>query len=814
MEINRITLPPITAPGEVTTFYSFESGIARSVALSNMAVLLAGRQNATVPVLMIDWDTESPGLHHYFGPGQARGRADRPGQPQPGAERPGLLEYFEACRDQLQTLARSPAAADDEALARLVLEAIDWEAYVERVDDSRPLYLMRAGRFDDTYGERADAMDWDALFGACPALFRSFADHMARHFRHVLVDCRSGRSAAVSICTTLLPRKLVALFTPNQRSLEGLSGMLTRAIEYRCSHEDEQRPLLAYPVPCAIDSADCERRLQWRRGDPNRGVPGYQAALEKLLRTCYGMSQLSLDSYLDEVQLQQTNAMYSGEHVGMAPERDRDRFSLTRTFEILLDWVADGYFPWQSHAEVALLRSIAQARVQAGDSVPVAVGVPLARDLSRLGELYQKLGRDRPAQGCFEESLALRQRLLGDDHADTRASRSALAGVLRHAGKLQDARFLYELLVDECARMAGADHPATLDARSGLAATLSQLGEFERALALHEEVTADCERLFGPGHMATLNSMAGQAETLARHGERSRAKMIYENVLEGRQQLLGAEHEDTLRCTHQLAALLCDIGDLNNARLLQETVVRARERHGGPDALQTLQARETLAEILAAQGDLAAVRSMQESLARARERRLGSEHPETLSIQLRLASTLGQQGDLEAARRLQQHVVSLHERLHGTDDMETVRSKKALAATLSSQGHSVAARKLEESAQQASNRLQDSRAMSSGPYPGHLGPANVRGHIAEPSFHPDSLDYKLTKLQELIDNRSARDARALADHIRKTILRPNVAPQLRRRGVAMIKQVYIAAGDKDALRAFTQDEASSLEEAR
>jgi hypothetical protein len=42
MEINRITLPPIPGPGDVTTFYSFESGAARSVALSNMAVLQAG----------------------------------------------------------------------------------------------------------------------------------------------------------------------------------------------------------------------------------------------------------------------------------------------------------------------------------------------------------------------------------------------------------------------------------------------------------------------------------------------------------------------------------------------------------------------------------------------------------------------------------------------------------------------------------------------------------------------------------------------------------------------------------------------------
>jgi tetratricopeptide (TPR) repeat protein len=803
MEIDRITLPPITGPGEVTTFYSFESGAARSVALSNMAVLLAGRQNATVPVLMIDWDTESPGLHHWFG-------QDRAGQ-EAHAARPGLLEYFEACREQLRSLARSPGAADDEELARLVLEAIDWEAYVERVDQSRPLYLMRAGRFDDTYGERADRMDWDGLFNACPALFRCFAEHMARHFRHVLVDCRSGRSAAVSICTTLLPRKLVGLFTPNQRSLEGLAGVITRAVEYRCSHEDEQRPLLVYPLPCSIDSADCERRLQWRRGDLHRGIPGYQAALEKLLRSCYGLSQLSLDSYLDEVQLQQTNAMSSGEHLGTAT--DRDRFSLARTFETLLDWVAEGRFPWQSHAEVELLGTIAAARAACGDGVSTAVSVPLARDLARLGELYRRQGRESQAQECFEESTALRQRLLGEDHADTRASRSALAALLAETGRLHEAKFLYELLLDDSLRLAGADHPDTLAARSGLAATLSQLGEFERALALHEQVTNACERLLGPGHMATLNSLAGQAETLTRQGEFTRARMVYERVLEGRQRLLGMEHEDTLRCTQKLAVLLCELGDLGNARKLQETVVRARERHAGPDALLTLQAREALAEILAAQGDLAAVRSMLEALARARERRLGSEHPETLSIQLRLASTLGEQGDLEAARRLQQQVVSAHERIHGMDDQETLRSKKMLAATLSSQGHSVAARKLEETVQQGNNRLLNIRAMASGPHDSHPGARAERAPLADagdPAAVPDTLDYKLAQLQKLIDNRSPREARELADSLRKSILRPTVAHPLRLRGVAMIKQVYMQDRDKDALLAFTQDEVSSL----
>ena len=805
MELKRITLPLITAPGEVTTFYSFESGTARSVALSNTAVLLAGRHNATVPVLMIDWDTESPGLHHYF---------DRRG------EHPGLLEYFQACRDHLTLLGRGPATADDTGLAQQVLDAVDWEPYVERVDDSRPLYLMRAGVFDDSYGERADGMDWDGLFAACPALFRCFAEHMARRFRHVLVDARSGRSAAVSICTTLLPRKLVALFTPNQRSLDGLAGAVTRAIDYRCSHEEEQRPLLVYPLPSAIDSADCERRIQWRRGDPQRGLAGYQPVLEKLLRQCYSISQLSLDSYFDEVQLQQTNAMSGGEHLPAVAARDADRFSLTRTFEALLEWLADGRFAWQSLDEVRLAAAIASARGIMADTRAEtyggAVQLPLARDLNRLGELYREQQRVTQALACFEESLSLRQRVLGDEHRDTRASRANLAAMLRDSGKLPEASFLHELLYEDCYRLLGADHPDTLAARSALAATLATLGEFERALSLHEQVIEACERQFGPTCAMTLDSLAGQAQTLTRRGEFSRARMVYERVLEGRERLLGAEHADTLRCAQQLAMLLCEMGDLSHARKLQEGVVAARDRHLGNDHPLTLEARALLAEILAGQSDIDGVRKVLEALAAGRERSLGAEHPDTLSIQLKLASMLSDQGELDAARRLQQNLVSLHERVHGVDNLQTLNSKKALATTLSRQGHSLDARKLEESVLQGSARLINTRGMASGPHDSHAGAVGLRNAILDGRDsvgQAETLGHKLAQLQELIDNRSEREARELADSLRKSVLRPNAGNPLRLRGVAMIKQVYLRDNDKDALLSFAQDEVSSLQEA-
>lgn len=799
MELNRITLPPITAPGEVTTFYSFESGTARSAALSHMAMLLAGGQNASVPVLMIDWDLEAPGLHHFFGRVQGG--------------RPGLLEYFEACRDQL-ALPRGDAFADDDTAARQVIEAIDWELYVERVDDSRPLYLMRAGRFDDTYGERVAGMDWSALFGACPALFRCFGDSMASRFRHVLIDARCGRSAAVSICTALLPRKLVGLFTPNQRSLDGLAGVVNRAIDYRCSNEEAQRPLMVYPLPALVDSADCERRMQWRRGDPQRGSTGYQPVLERLLAQCYGLPQISLDSYLDEVQLQQTASMSGGAPMADTRGHGSDRFSMVRTFETMLEWMGDNRFPWQSHTEIRLLGAIAGARREAGAPAAAALQPQLARDLNLLGELYRDSGREVQAEECFEESMALHQELLGPDHADTRASCANLAGLLRGAGRLDDARELYQLLARDSERLLGAQHPGTIAAQAGLAATLALLGDFDAALALHARIMQSAEGGFGADHPVTLDAYAGMAQTLARQRANSRARMLYEMVLDGRQRLLGAEHEDTLRCAQQLAVVLAAIGDMGNARKLQQDVVAARERHAGPDHPATVTAREALAEILAEIGDIPAVRKLQEELARGRERSLGAEHPETLSIQLSLATTLGRQGELDLACSLQQRVVDTQERLYGANSPQALQSKKMLARTLSEQGHSLDARRIEESVAHAGERQAAPYGLPSGPHasqgaalpaePG-AGPREGAGPV------PDKLGDKLEQLQQLIDSNSDGEARELADSLRKSVLRPSVAHQLRKRGAAMIREVYSRGGDKDALLEFVQAENTLLE---
>ena len=51
--------------GTIVTFYSFKGGTGRTMALANVAWILASNGKR---VLAMDWDLEAPGLHRYFAP--------------------------------------------------------------------------------------------------------------------------------------------------------------------------------------------------------------------------------------------------------------------------------------------------------------------------------------------------------------------------------------------------------------------------------------------------------------------------------------------------------------------------------------------------------------------------------------------------------------------------------------------------------------------------------------------------------------------------------------------------------------------------
>jgi cellulose biosynthesis protein BcsQ len=230
------------------TFYSYKGGVGRSMALANIAALLAtwGKR-----VLMVDMDLEAPGLERYFIPGAS---ADEAGKRRirlssSRAATPGMLDLI------LANASRSP---------------LDWRKCVIRVqlpDSRQSLAMITAGQDTLEYAERLQELDWAEQFehNALGEYLNKLREEWLADYDVVLVDSRTGISDIGGICTIILPDVLVLLFTTNEQSLGGVAEVMRRAREVQDTLPDERGRLIALPV-CARDESQSEytRAQEWR----------------------------------------------------------------------------------------------------------------------------------------------------------------------------------------------------------------------------------------------------------------------------------------------------------------------------------------------------------------------------------------------------------------------------------------------------------------------------------------------------------------------------------------------------------------------
>jgi MinD-like ATPase involved in chromosome partitioning or flagellar assembly len=374
-ELNGETVP--AALGQVITFYSYKGGAGRSMALVNTACLLA--RGGAGRVLLVDWDLEAPGLHHYFSK-QASG----------GGAKQGLLELLSAASERVMapSLASRP---DADSIWGSLWKELDVESEFIGPTGVDGIEYMRAGRFSADYGDRLSELDWKGLFHRCPELFSALAHRLATEFKWVLVDARTGTTDTTGVCTMQIPDKLVIVFTPNRQSLEGVAALTRRAVDWRTRYGDS-RPFLVYPLPSRIDSVYDTLRKKWRYGEESEGVFGYQPLFEQALSLAYDLANCSLETYFDEVQVQHAPEFAYGERIAALEPQDgigEDRFSMLRSYEALLDWLVEGIPPWEERERY---RATAEL-IKLYDRLDVVLAAPAASEEESKAEVVRLRSR-------------------------------------------------------------------------------------------------------------------------------------------------------------------------------------------------------------------------------------------------------------------------------------------------------------------------------------------------------------------------------------------------------------------------------------
>lgn len=179
------------------TFYSYKGGVGRSLALANIACLMAQDEEHPQRVLIWDFDLEAPGLHRLF----------PPKQPQTYGFVDLAYEY-----------ARSGNIPN-----------VDDYIYESEIDG---ISVLPAGKIGESYCEKLQQIDWLKFFGkdrtSAGPFFSKIVESInerSNPFDYVLVDSRTGLNDQAGICTQVLSDLIAILFRLNAQNLDGLEHL-------------------------------------------------------------------------------------------------------------------------------------------------------------------------------------------------------------------------------------------------------------------------------------------------------------------------------------------------------------------------------------------------------------------------------------------------------------------------------------------------------------------------------------------------------------------------------------------------------------
>jgi cellulose biosynthesis protein BcsQ/tetratricopeptide (TPR) repeat protein len=236
------------AAGQIVTFYSYKGGTGRTMAVANIAWILASRGKR---VLTVDWDLESPGLHKFFRPFLDEAAIK---------DTPGIIEIV----NEYAWAATDPQPrADDWHLdyAQVLRHAVSlsWDeppVAGALFPGEGTLDFISAGRQNRDYSTAVTSMDWDNFYERLGGgrFLRAMRDDMKRNYDYVLIDSRTGVSDVADICTVEFPDTLVVCFTLNDQSIDGAS-----AVARHISRRYSARNIRILPVPMRTENGEKEK---------------------------------------------------------------------------------------------------------------------------------------------------------------------------------------------------------------------------------------------------------------------------------------------------------------------------------------------------------------------------------------------------------------------------------------------------------------------------------------------------------------------------------------------------------------------------
>jgi tetratricopeptide (TPR) repeat protein len=254
--------------GRIVTFYSYKGGTGRTMALVNVAWILAANGHR---VLVADWDLESPGLYRFLYPFLDPDVSDAPGIIE-------LVRGYESAAATSDEDARLEKDIAERSLIHTQAHALNW-----KFPGGGRLEFLSAGKQNQDYSATLSGLDWDNFYSNLNGgeFLDAVREDMKQYYDFSLIDSRTGFSDVADICTVHLPDVLVDCFT---LSTQGIDGAARRARDIEEGYEF--RSIRVLPVPMRVDLGEQER-VDASRAYASRMFEGFPAGMSDSDRRAY-----------------------------------------------------------------------------------------------------------------------------------------------------------------------------------------------------------------------------------------------------------------------------------------------------------------------------------------------------------------------------------------------------------------------------------------------------------------------------------------------------------------------------------------------
>ncbi len=302
-----------------------------------------------------------------------------------------------------------------------------------------------------------------------------------------------------------------------------------------------------------------------------------------------------------------------------------------------------------------------------------------ARGLSRAGKYDLALP-------LAERALAIREKVLGTNHASTADSLNNLALLYENKSDYGKAEPLYLRALAISENILGAEHPDTATTLNNLGALYDAKGEFAKAEFFYLRALTIREKVLGKEQPDTALSLNNLATLYGANGDYAKAEPLYLSALAIREKVLDAEHPDIAQSLNNLAQLYDAKGDYAKAEPRFVRALAIFEKVLGKEHPNVAVLLNNLADLYRKTGEYAKAELSYLSAVSILEKTLGKEHRLTATSLNNLAVLYRNKGDYEKAETIYLRVLAIREKVLGAEHPDTAQSLNNLATLYDSKG--------------------------------------------------------------------------------------------------------------------------------